>query len=370
MKTGRSLVDLAAELQRQHDTKRDYLANTTKLSMSVYNTQAGDHDDNHNVILHGINGGMTLKPIAHAQMASTLQIPKPYYDRMLAEAPDLLANNVNRWLEKQPAKKLVRTLDGQVRAILSDSYRPLDSMDLAMAILPTLQKLEAKVESCEVTDARMYIKATTPKIAGVVAKMIPGTHNRMDDLIQAGIAVSNSEVGMGALSIAEMTYRLVCSNGAIHEQAIRKAHLGRGSRSDLIEEGRQYFSTQTQIADDRAFFMKVQDTAKALLTQERLEMRLNGYQEAAGVPVVKPAEEVVELTARHFGFNEAERTGILKAFLQAGDETKWGLANAITRAAQDVESYDRSTEMEQLGASVVELPQATWKVIAGTSNAV
>jgi hypothetical protein len=127
MKNGRTLSALAAELERQANSKKDYVADTRRLRMEPIDTGR--------VILQGVNGGMMLKPTAHAQMAGTLGIPKPYYDRMLAEAPDLLSANVNRWLDRQPAKKLIRTLDNEVRAILSDSYRPLDNLDLAEAVL-------------------------------------------------------------------------------------------------------------------------------------------------------------------------------------------------------------------------------------------
>ena len=214
MKTGRTLTELAAELERQSQSKRDFVADTRALKMEPTT-------DDHRVILQGVNGGMTLRSIAHQQLAATLSIPKPYYDRMLADAPDLLSANVNRWLEKQPAKKLIRTLDGQVRAILSDSYRPLDNLDLAEAVIPRLIGLEAEVVSGEVTENRFYLKAVTAKIEGEVKK---------GDSIRAGLVVSNSEVGQGSLRVEALDFRLVCLNGMIRESAIRKAHLGRGAR--------------------------------------------------------------------------------------------------------------------------------------------
>ncbi len=75
-------------------------------------------------------------------------------------------------------------------------------------------------------------------------------------------------------------------------------------------------------------------------------------------------EEVVEVTAKRFALNDGERSSVLKHLIRGDDMTQWGLANAITRAAQDVESYDRATELESLGGTIVELPQATWKVLA------
>lgn len=38
--------------------------------------------------------------------------------------------------------------------------------------------------------------------------------------------------------------------------------------------------------------------------------------------------------------------------------------NAITRMSSDVESYDRATDLERVGAQVIELPRDDWKVLA------
>src|SRR4051812_1977402 len=226
------------------------------------------------VMLQGVNGGLALRPVAHGQLAQSRGIPKPYYDRMLSEAPELLALNVNRWLGAQPARKLVRTLDGGARAILSSSYRPLDNYDLAEAVLPKLFDVQAKVVSCEVTESRFYLKAVTERVQGEV---------KQGDVVQAGLVVSNSEVGQGSLRVEALDYRLVCTNGMIREAAVRKAHLGRsGARGpDAVEDAREYFRDETRAADDRAFFLKVRDAVGAMFDPARFAARLDQYRGAA-----------------------------------------------------------------------------------------
>jgi hypothetical protein len=151
----------------------------------------------------------------------------------------------------------------------------------------------------------------------------------------------------------------------IRETAVRKAHLGRGSRGhDLIEDAREYFRSETRVADDRAFFLKVQDATAAMFDQERFNTRLLRYAETAGQEIKADPVQVVEVTAQRFGFNEGERTSILQHLIRGGDLTQWGLANAVTRAAQDMESYDRATELEKLGGEVVELSGADWRQMA------
>lgn len=351
MKAGRTLTELAAEVERQSATKRDYLADTRKLAIAF------SPSDN-SVVLDGVNGGMPLRPIAHQQLANALQIPKPYYDRMMETAPDLLAQNANHWLHAGSAKRLIRTLDGSVRAILSDSYRPLDNLDLATAVLPELTRIGAQVVSGEVTESRFYLKATTERIQGAVT---------VGDVVQAGVVVSNSEVGQGSLRVEEMNYRLVCFNGMIIATAVRKAHLGRngGRGQDAIEDAREFFKDATRQADDKAFFLKVRDAVGAMFDPARFARRIETLQQASSDrPITADPEAVVELAAKRFGLAEGERKGVFAELLRGNQMSAYGLANAITRYSQDVESYDRCTELEALGGKVIELSATDWRTLA------
>jgi hypothetical protein len=48
--------------------------------------------------------------------------------------------------------------------------------------------------------------------------------------VQAGVVISNSEVGQGTLSVQPLIYRLICRNGLIAaDRAMRKTHVGRMS---------------------------------------------------------------------------------------------------------------------------------------------
>lgn len=358
MKAGRDLNALAAELTRQAETKRDFTADTRKLELRY--TQ--DSDDNiRNVTLEGINGGMRLRPAAHTQLAGAVGIPPGYYSRMLAEAPDLLAANVNRWFQQAPQKRLVRTLDGSVRAFLSDSYRPLDNYDLSEAVLPKLLGIGATVVSCEVTENRFYLKAVTDRVAGEV---------RRGDVVQAGVVVSNSEIGQGSLRVEALDYRLVCLNGMIRETSVRKAHLGRqgGRGHNAVEDAREFYRTETRKADDRAFWLKVQDAVSAMFDQRRFDARIEQYREAAERVIEANPVGVVETTARKYCLDGGERTGVMRHLLAGGDLSQWGLANAVTRAAADAGDYDRASELEKLGGEVIELPPSAWRALAGMAG--
>ena len=46
------------------------------------------------------------------------------------------------------------------------------------------------------------------------------------------------------------------------------------------------------------------------------------------------------------------------------DLSQWGLVNAVTRYSQDVDNYDRATELETLGGKIVDLKPTEWQPIA------
>jgi hypothetical protein len=347
MKTGRSLQELAAELERQNGSKQDFIADTRKIEML--------EDKTLEISGAGVQQ-VTLQ--AHRQIGERVGIPAKYYDKMAASSPRLLAENVNHWFYNNPEKRMIRTMDGNVRAFLSDSYRPLDNYELAQSILPILSDMKAEVQSCEVTDNRMYLKCVTPRLTESVD---------VGDEVQAGICISNSEIGLGSLKVEPLIYRLICRNGmVVNDLAYRKNHVGRGHNLAGINfEVSEYFRTETRIADDKAFFMKIQDIVRAAVDEVNFHKFVDKLRDATKRHITEDVPQVIENVKKTFLLGDGEGGGVLKHLIEGGSLTQYGLANAITKFAQGVESYDRSTELERLGATVVALPNQKWNSLAG-----
>src|SRR4051812_47529426 len=134
MKTGKSLVELARELERQHATKHDFLAPSNHILVRTDPETRGTTMD------LDACGAFGVRDTAHEQLAAHAGIPLAYYRRMRQDAPKLFDYSVNHWLSEDTSPRLVRTLDGEARAVLSDRYRPLDNFDLAEAALPVLME--------------------------------------------------------------------------------------------------------------------------------------------------------------------------------------------------------------------------------------
>ena len=347
MKQGKELVELAVELQRQAESKRDFVADTRQIEVVTVNRIP-------NIILKGLEEMFEPNSHCHGQLAQRVQIPQKYYDRMKDSAPDLLAVNLNHWFRANPEKRMVRTLDGRARAFLSDKYRPLDNFDLAEAALPMIKEFGCEVKSCEVTETRFYIKAVTEKIQAEV---------KVGDIVQAGIAITNSEVGAGSLKVEPLVYRLKCRNGMIcADYGMKKYHIG-GIGARDFEGAAEFFRTETRIADDKAFFLKVQDTVRGALDKVTFEQIVDKFREAAQQTFNTDPVQVVEEVAKRFTLSDTERGSVLNHLIREGDLSKWGLANAVTRTSQDIESYDRATEFETLGSTIIELPKKEWSAL-------
>lgn len=154
---------------------------------------------------------------------------------------------------------MARTLGGTARAFLSNRYRRIDNMEIAKVVLPLIGRMtDAHFESCQITDSRMYIKVVNRRLAAEVVK---------GDIVQAGIIISNSEVGQGSVSIQPLVYRLVCSNGMIVNDArARKYHTG---WVNTLDENFQLYSEETLAAEYHAFVKKIEDTVKAAVEEAR-----------------------------------------------------------------------------------------------------
>jgi len=351
MLAGRTLQELAIELDRQKNAKADYLADTRQLNMALANGTLATVLE---MDLDGSKQNLDVNSVAHSQIAAQTGIPYKYYNRMQAEDPELLTQNVNAWFQNQPQTRMVRTLDGTARAFLSERYRRIDHYEIAEAVLPMILDMpDATVESCQLTEKRMYLKILNPRVQAEIVK---------GDIVQSGLMISNSEVGMGTVTVMPLIYRLVCSNGMIAaDSGQRKFHIGRLNEAD---DNYEVFRSVTIEAEDKAFILKLQDIVRATADSVQFERIVTAMKAAVEAKITSnDVPKVVQLASRSFGLSESEGKGVLDHLIRDKDLSLYGLANAVTRQAQEIDSYDRSTELEITGWNIMSMSRADWKTL-------
>lgn len=337
-----TIQEALKEIMRQSTAKADYMVSTPSMHFETCDGTP---------VLRLLDGNgldrvepLDIMPTAHRQIGDFLNIPRKYYDRMLQENIDLLGQNVNSWLQKESGERMVRTIDGKARAILSNRYRRIDNLDIARITLPIIERMpDAIYESCQITDNYMYIKVVNPRLT---AEVVPG------DFVQSGVVISNSETGQGAVSIQPLIYRLVCSNGmTVNEARTRRNHIGRVNSSD---ENFLLYSQKTLEADDKAFALKIQDTVRAAVDEAQFARVLGKLRESTEKKLnTADLPTVVKLASSSMGITDAESDGVLQRLIEGTDYTLYGLANAVTRHSQDVENYDRASKLEEIGYHII-----------------
>jgi hypothetical protein len=250
----------------------------------------------------------------------------------------------------------VRTLHGQARGFLSDRYRQMDNLEILARMLPVIQQLPAvnwDQSSLQITDQRMYLQLVDTSKPRVIKS---GTHNRMDDVLQRGVVITNSEVGLGSFSVQPLVFRQVCSNGlVITEYAQRKFHVG--GRNGSSDPG-IVWQTDTQKARNEVTILEMRDLMVTSMSDEFLDKIAARAQDAAAQHIKgAQVEPVIKNVTERFRLTNDERGAMSGHFYEGGDLSLWGLVNSITRAAQDVESYDRSVELQAIGGNLLALPK-------------
>lgn len=355
MKLGKTLSELAAEIERQQEVKKDYLVSTPALVAEVLPAKEGSKTD---ITLRFDDHYFPIQETAHKQIGERLNIPAKYYEKMRSDAPELLIDNINHWFKKEPEQRMIRTLDSQARAFLSDRYQTIDNYDVANVILPVFAQTPGiRVKSCEITEKRLYIKVVSEETRMEVKS------RRVGDFVESGVVVTNSEIGLGSLSIQPFFHFLVCTNGMVRNQDGMKAyHVGK--RHVLGENVYAVLSDKTKRLEDKATLSRVHDVLAASMDKVKFAEAVNKMEAITQNKIQGDPVKAIEKTAEILRVSDTEQSSILRHLIEGGDLSQYGLMNAVTRTAEDLPSYDRATEFETMGGLILDMPQRQWNLIS------
>ena len=122
-------------------------------------------------------------------------------------------------LAGEPAERMLRVLDGKVRAYLSNSYMRMDHYEIS-ACAPRHRR------SPPMCSLSVVISRTAVCIS---KRSIPIWHWKLHRrYCKMGVVISNSEVGLGSVSVQPLIYRELNGNGIVVDGATTKRiHRGR-----------------------------------------------------------------------------------------------------------------------------------------------
>ncbi len=333
---------LIKELERQKETSLDLIVDSRNLKAAP---------DGETVVELEIpeHGKFPLTTWAHLQMAEKLGIPKRYYDRMItAGKAELLADNINAWLGEKD-RRLVRVLDRQIRAVLSDRYRIMDNYDLLYLSMEEFRKKETvEIYKAEVTETMLYLKAIDRTLTAEITR---------GDMIYGGLIIRNSEVGASAFRVETFILRKICSNGLIGEHSLKKVHLGH----QTMEIGEIDWSDETRALEDKALWAKARDIIRLTFDSSIFSSWVKKMRESTEIAIEKPIKAINNV-ARLASLSEEQRDDLLAYF---SEHTKYGLINAVTSLARETKNADEQIRLEGFGGKLLNTPDKEFeKLIA------
>jgi len=374
-----SLQQAVAELKRRLESRSDVVADVRQMDLEI---REGS------VFLKALPGtpltewlgskdGVQMNDAALPQLfeKSAVSVPAVFGRKLIQEHPQIAEPFLRDLTKATGEKRLVRMLDGRVRAFLSDKYRCLDNWDLAAHAVQVAGDVGAEPFECHLTDTTFRLKLVCRKFwdefttaqehlvkgAKSMAHHFVGSEGwRGGDALPGGpgtvfpiVTLSNSETGHGGCGVSIGILHAACLNGAIISKELAAVHLG-GRLSEGI------MSNETRQADAKAIYLKARDIPKAAFDQEKFRSMVAGLKVNAARPIEAPRAAVEQLVTDSL-INEEQKEAIFARWLTDYQPTVGGLSGAVSRFAQEVAEPDSVQELELLSGRIL----TDRKVLAG-----
>lgn len=326
------LPELINQVDEQERSKRDFIVDTRAMLIGTENNTSFI------TIPTGRNRQtFRLNNTAMQQMASRLNIPLPFAERLRTEEPALYDRTFNTLLHRKDEQRLVRTSNGDTaRAYLSPNYRILDNDEFMRTVLPILS-LNPHFSLQEGFLSKEHLMLSI--LIGEDPKEV-----RVGDPVKYGLVLMNSEVGLGSLSLSSFIHRLVCSNGLIvpeQEGSLRRIHLGKRVNEVNDNNG------------DRTIWREYAAAIKEMATGKKFPELMERIRQAAAMPLTKAPEDIVEELGKRFNLSKDEKTLVQQQYEASFDHSQWSLANAVTETAKEAKTIQRRSELQTIGGRLL-----------------
>jgi len=263
---------------------------------------------------------LVLQEHALQQLCTRSGVPFAFLKKCPAALQEL---NVAWFMQNAEEEKdvMLRVVkENRVRAILSDRYAPFDDVELFRILAEFMDGTEnIVVDSIEEKSSHVSLTWPSSKV-----EIQPG------DIVEQGIHIANSEIGLRSVTIMGFVYRLKCKNGLVsREKKNGFRHVGDPERIR---------SNIRQVLDD------VRNDAGRLV--EKFKLSLN---KAIAQPV-----ELFDKLAMENDLTKEEYQAILNSYFSEPSKTLFGVVNAVSNAAQNFSDADRRFEFESIAAAVLD----------------
>lgn len=258
-------------------------------------------------------------------LGNTVNFPakfvKDIFDTNAELATQVVKDRVKLYFEKKKTNFYAREFEGKIRGIVSNEYSYFDDYQV-IDILENSPLANLKFKNNLISPERFHTRAVDYNEPFVIG-------NDTSPLFFAYF-IDNSMVGQSSFKVQLGIYRLACTNGMIlpvRDFVIcRQIHRG---NKDISKEFNQSIE----------FLVKKKNDIKELITNMSLEK--------ATIETLKE-EFRKDYISKKLGTNQKETQKIFDLYEGTYDgQTKWGMANAITEFARDLQDINRREFIEK-----------------------
>ena len=357
-----TIEELVSCIRVDADRKRDFIAPTTQANVYEGGTKIELSDGSSNY-------GGVFSVNARRQLGTHLGIPSQYIDKLQARGMnELVDTNFNQLLQRpvrNATDRLFRTYDNGLnenvfRSTHSRSFLTFDYVDLMDGVAPVLNQIannqELKFISTGLTDNKLHMKIVFPNMQLEVRS------KQVNDIVECGVIISNSETGHGSIVVAQFIHRLICLNGmTVNDAGTRRRHVGSANARGELD-----YQADTVVAMKQALTKQLRDHVLDCVDHDKFRATVDKFNASAEDHLstsVEP-EDVIESVGKKFSLSESEVKQAKRSLLEDGDYSRWGFANAVTNIASKSEDYDRATELQELGGNIINLNPRQWQRVA------
>jgi len=376
-----TLADLVQELQAETLQKRDFVLPASCMSMRDGKLIITNHQNIEGLekilkesgIGFSSEGGeiqisqmeLSCLDVMNNHLADKLQIPSRYYKRMMEGHTTLLDQNVSYWFKTLSNNFLLRCFvdkdekRGFARALLSDSFKVIDNLDILLAVLAAVKESGLNItideDGCDLSEKRMYVRFVCKDVEIKAPELLRnyrpnGQPNTAGDGIISGFVITNSEVGLGSLTISPRAKILACSNGLIGtNENFRKTHLG----AKMGEYETIQWSGETKEKNLELIISQVKDAIKYYVSEEYLGKRISEVIQLGSKELEHPMD-AIKAVSNELMFSEEKANDLLNIFIKSGDMINFGIVQSLTLYANTKADADTQYELEQQAVQVLE----------------
>lgn len=310
----------------------------------VISFQASDH-----VQMSMPEGNFNLHGNAISQISEKMNIPAKYLRELSAgdewqkQLCATILNEHSGWTDR--TRVLIRAVGMEVRGVLSDSYRRLNSVDILTAFIREAGNQGAVVSDAYMNDTKVWCETILPTPLEIATRK-----NGMI-IIYAGARFSTSDYGNGSVDMRSFLLNGACLNGMVRESVMRQVHLGARLPDSIALSQKTYeLDTQTTVS-------AVTDLTRGLYSRDTLMQKAIEIQGAAEIDV--DFDKELKSLVQRGALLKNEGREVEKLLMNnnpddgvTGGATLWKLTQGITAFARE-QAPERSRELHEISGQLM-----------------